>query len=61
MSLGMELGLGPGDFVLDWDTAPSQGASPSPIIGPFLLWSNGWMDQDATWQEGRPQPRGLCV
>ena len=22
-----------------------------------LLWPNGWMDQDATWHGGRPQPR----
>jgi len=21
-----------------------------------LLWPNGWMDQDATWQGGRPRP-----
>ena len=26
-----------------------------------VLWPNGWMDQDATWYGGRPQPRGLCV
>jgi len=24
------------------------------------LWPNGWIDQDATWHEGRPQPRRLC-
>jgi len=32
MSLGMEIGLGPGDFVLDGDPAPSpkRGRSPSP-------------------------------
>jgi len=22
-----------------------------------VLWPNGWMDQDATWYEGRPRPR----
>jgi len=22
-----------------------------------VLWQNGWMDQDATWHGGRPQPR----
>jgi len=26
-----------------------------------VLWPNGWMDQDATWQGGRPQPRPHCV
>ena len=64
MSLGMEPGLGPGDFVLDGDPAPlsRKGAEPpSPIFGPFLLWPNGWMHQDATWYGCRPQPRGLCV
>ena len=27
----------------------------------LLLWTNGWMHQDATWYGGRPQPRQLCV
>ena len=51
MALGMEVGLSPGDFVLDGDPALSQkgGRAPSPITGPFLLWPNGWMHQDATW------------
>jgi len=44
MPLGMEVGLSPGDFVLDGDPAlpsPKMGAEPlSPIFGPFLLWSN---------------------
>jgi len=26
-----------------------------------VLWSNGWMDQDATWFGGRPRPRRHCV
>ena len=43
MALGKEVGLSPGDFVLDGDPAPS------PIFGPFLLRPNGWMHQDATW------------
>jgi len=62
MSLGMDEGLSPGDFVLDGDPVPlpKKGAEP-PIFDPCLLWSNGWMDQDATWHEGRPKPRGLCV
>jgi len=47
VALGMEVGLGPGHIVLDGDTAPlhqKKGQSPPPIFGPFLLWSNGWMD-----------------
>jgi len=39
---------------------PSKGQSP-PILGPYLLWPNGWMDQDATWYGGGSQPRRLCV
>ena len=42
MSLGMEQGLGPGDFMLDGDPAPlpKRGRSPQ-IFGPCLLWPNG--------------------
>ena len=29
------------------------------VIG--VLWPDAWMDQDATWYEGRPQPRRHCV
>ena len=68
MSLGMELGLGPGDLVLDADSAsPPQkgaGAPPQKKIGLCLLWPNGWMDEDGTWHGwhgGRPQPRRICV
>jgi len=39
----MEVGLGPGDFVLDGD----------PVWHPTLLWPNGWMDEDATWYGSR--------
>jgi len=62
MPLGIELGLSPGDFVLDGDPAPSpkRGRSPQ-IFCPCLLRQIGWMDQDDTWRGGRPQPRGLFV
>ena len=41
---------------------PSLKQAQSPqIFGPYLLWPNGWMHQDATWYGGRPQPRGLWV
>jgi len=26
-----------------------------------VLWSNGWMDQDATWYGYKPRPRPHCV
>jgi len=54
--LGIQVGLGPGHIVLDGDQAPHP-----PIFGPYLLWPNGCMDQDATWYGGRPQPRVLGV
>jgi len=63
MSLGMELGLGQGDFVLDGDQAlpPQKGGGAPQIFGPYLLRPNGWMDKAGTWHGGRPQPRRLCV
>ena len=58
--LGMEVALGPGDFVLDGDPAPPpqkgalKGAEPPPpIFGQCLLWQNGCVDQD---QDGL----GMC-
>ena len=62
MSLGMEVDLGPGDFVLDGDPAPhpKRGTDPS-IFSPYLLRPNGCMDQDVTWYGARPRPRRLCV
>jgi len=64
MALGIEVGFGPGYIVLDWDPAPfpEKGVEPLfPIFGPFLLWPNGWLHQDATRYGGRPQPRRVCV
>jgi len=52
MALGMQVGLGPLNIVLDGDTDPlpkKGGRAPRPIFGPSLLWPNGCMDQDATW------------
>jgi len=48
MSLGTKVGIGPGDTVLDGDPAPPKKRQP-PLSDPYLLWPNGWMDQDATW------------
>jgi len=60
--LAMEVGLSPGDFVLDRDPAslPKKGAEP-PIFGPRLLWPNGSMYQDASWYRGRPRPTRHCI
>ena len=40
-----------------------RGQSPTPTTPKFSvdIWPNGWMDQDATWHEGRRQLRRLCV
>jgi len=56
MPFGTEVGLGPGEIVLDGDPA-----RPSQIFRPFLLWPNGWMHQNATWYRGWPRPKRHCV
>jgi len=62
-ALGTKVGLAPGHTVLDRDPAPlpNKGDRAPQIFGPFLLWPNGWIHQDATWYGGRPQPRRLCI
>jgi len=62
--LGMEVGLGLRDILIDGDPAPPPvkgGGAGSPIFGQCSLWPNGWMDSDATWYGDRPRPRQLCV
>jgi len=61
MPLGRGVRLVPSDIVLDGEPAPlpQNGAEP-PIFGLCLLWPNGWMDQDATWYEGRPRAGQHC-
>jgi len=66
MPLGMDVGLSPGDFVLDGDPVPlpKKGAEPPlPKFSPHVYCgqTDGWMDQDGTWHGGKPQPRRLCV
>ena len=42
MPLDREVGLVPGDIVLDGDQLPSRkGARQLPLFGPCLLWPNG--------------------
>jgi len=51
MPLGMDVGLSPGDFVLDIEIhsrLSNKGRSP-PNFWPVLLTPSGSMDQDATW------------
>ena len=67
MSLGMEVGLCPGNFVLDVDPTPPKkevepgGRAPQFLAHVYCIWPNGWMHRDATWYRGRPQSRRLCV
>jgi len=64
MSLGMDVGLDTGDFVLDGDPDPPPqrgGGAPSPIFGPCTLWSNGWMHQDGTWHASGPWSMPHCA
>jgi len=63
MPLGMKVGLGPGDSVLDGDPrGPPQKRGEAPqIFGPCLLRPNGWIDQYGSCHGGRPQPRRHCV
>jgi len=51
MKLAMQVGHGPGHIVLHGDQLPlpQLGTASPPIFGPYLLWPNGWMDQDAIW------------
>ena len=62
MALGMEVGLGPSDIVLDGTPAPlpQKGCRP-PIFGPFLLSPNGWMHEDATWYGVGLSPRDVVL
>jgi len=62
VKLGTQVGLGPGNIVLDGNPGPPspKGAQP-PIFGPYLLWPNGSMDQDATWYGSRPRRRPYCA
>ena len=49
MKLGMQVGLDPSHIVLVGTQLPSPKVAQPPIFGPYLLWPNGWMDQDASW------------
>jgi len=51
--LGTEVDISTGHIVLDGFPALHERgtAPPPPLLGPCLLWPNGWMDQDGTWIE----------
>jgi len=60
MKLGMQVGFGPGHIVLDATQLPLLQRGTAPIFGPYLLWPNGWMDQDATWYGVGFGPSNMC-
>jgi len=51
------------DIVLDVDPAtPDKRHTHShPVFGPYLLWPNGWMDEEAAWYGSRPRLRTHCT
>ena len=63
MPLGIEIGLGLGDFGFDGEPAAPENKAhpPHPIFGPCLLWPNGRMDEDATWYGSSPRARPHCI
>jgi len=62
VALGMEVGLGPGHIVLDGNPVPlPKKWAKTPIFGPCLLWSNGWMDKNGTYHGGGPRSRPHCA
>jgi len=36
-------------FDVDPATPEKRAQQPPPNIGPYLLWPNSWMDEDAAW------------
>jgi len=63
MPLTTEADLGPGDIVLDGDSALSQNndGTELPNFGPCIVVKRLRIDQDATCDGGRPRPRPHCV
>ena len=58
----MRIGLGAGQILLhEYPAPPPPKWHSPPTFGPYLLWPNGCMDQDATWYRGRPRPTQHCV
>jgi len=62
MKLGMQVDLGPGHNVLDWDSAPlSKGTQPPPSFWPISVVAN-WLDglrRHLAWRYALA--RGLCI
>ena len=65
ISIGMEVGFDPGDFVLDGDPAPPQKKAQPPPAHNFRPMSivAKWLDGSRcqNWYGGRPRPMPHCV
>jgi len=63
MPLGMEVGLSPGDFVLDGDPAspPLKCTFPQFSANVRCGQTSGWTKMALGTDRGRPRPRRLCV
>jgi len=62
INLGIQVGLGFLHIALDGDPAPvpPKGHSP-PFFGRYMLWPNGWLDQDATGREVSLSPSDILL
>ena len=59
MPLGTEVGVGPGDTVLDWDPAPPRkGHSSPPHFGPCLLRPKEGEREEGTERDGEERKGG---
>jgi len=58
MSLGTEVGLGLGDFVLDGDSTPPQKKGTAPQFSAHVCCGQtaGWIKMSLNWYGGRPRP-----
>jgi len=61
MPIVMEVGLTPGDFVLDWDPAPpTKKGGGAPNFWRISIVANSSMHEGAAWYWGRRRPRRHC-
>jgi len=62
--LGMEVGLGPGDFAWMGTQLPRKKGTTPPNFWPMPIVAKQldvWMYQDATWYRGKPRPRDVVL
>jgi len=57
MELGMQVGLGLGNIVLNGDQVLVPKRAQPPIFDPYLLQPNGCIDQYVTWVQPSPPPK----